>query len=73
MVQGDSSSIAWLQVTGEASIGEFASTNDEDEITYTITASGDKEGKQELIQLMQSLKVPVFERLQTFTKEMQRM
>lgn len=62
-----------FQVTGDASIGEFASTNDEDEFTYSITAAGDEEGRQELVQLMQSLKEPVFKRLQTYAHEIQNM
>ena len=60
-----------MQVIGDASIGDFASINEEDEYTYTVTATGDEEGRQELIQLMQSLKEPVFKRLQTFTEDIQ--
>ncbi|KAK9860407.1 hypothetical protein WJX84_005391, partial [Apatococcus fuscideae] len=37
------------KVTGDASIGEFASTNDEDEFTYSITAAGDEERRMTLM------------------------
>ena len=62
-----------LQISGDANVSEFASTNDEDEYVYSVTATGEEDGKQELIQLVQSLKVPVFQRLQAFTQEMQQL
>jgi len=55
-----------VQVTGEIIIGEFASANDPDEYEWSVTAEGTGTAQDKLKDHVNTLRKPVFDKLQRY-------
>jgi len=56
-----------VQVNGEIIIGEFASANDPDEYEWTVSAEGTGTAQDKLKGHVETLRSPVFKKLQQYT------